>query len=94
MLLVDDSSCTNVALASMMKKLQLPMVPHHRPYKLQWLNDQGQLYVDSQVNVPISIRNRYQDDVLCDVLPMSSSHVLFGRPWQYDVNDQHTGKEV
>ena len=27
---------------------------------------------------------RYNDRVLCDVVPMENTHILLGRPWQYD----------
>ena len=37
--------------------------------------------------------SKYQDDVYCDIVDMDACHLLFGRPWQYDVNDQHVGKE-
>jgi len=26
----------------------------------------------------------YKDEVLCDVVPMEVTHVLLGRPWQFD----------
>ena len=40
--------------------------------------------------VPITI-GRYQDEIVCDVLPMDSSHILLGRPWQYDKRAVHDG---
>ena len=39
--------------------------------------------VTKQVVVPFSI-GKYVDEVLCDVVPMQASHILLGRPWQYD----------
>ncbi|PKI53095.1 hypothetical protein CRG98_026514 [Punica granatum] len=32
----------------MVDKLRLPMVKHLRPYKLQWLNDSGEIRVNKQ----------------------------------------------
>jgi hypothetical protein len=52
-------------------------------YRLQWLNDSGEVKVTKQVVVPFCIR-KYVDEVLCDVVPMKASHILLGRPWQYD----------
>ena len=46
--------------------------------------------VSTQVMVPIAI-GRYEDEVLCDVLPMEASHILLGRPWQYDRRVNHDG---
>ena len=31
------------------------------------------------------------DRVLCDVVPMEATHVLLGRPWQYDTKVVHDG---
>ena len=40
--------------------------------------------------VPFSI-GKYVDEVLCDVVPMQASHILLGRPWQYDRKAIHDG---
>jgi hypothetical protein len=40
--------------------------------------------------VPFSI-GKYVDEVLCDVVPMQASHILLGRPWQYDRKAVHDG---
>jgi len=34
---------------------------------------------------------QYTDKVLCDVVPMEASHILLGRPWQYDKRIIHNG---
>ena len=89
-LIIDGGSCTNVASESLVEKLALKTGKHPRPYLLQWLNEDGELKVTEQVMVPITI-GRYQDEVVCDVLPMDSSHILLGRPWQYDKKAIHDG---
>lgn len=33
--------------------------------------------------IQFSIR-RYEEEVLCDVVPMHVGHILLGHPWQYD----------
>jgi hypothetical protein len=43
----------------------------------------GEVKVTKQVVVSFSI-GKYVDEVLCDVIPMQASHILLGRPWQYD----------
>ncbi|GKU99802.1 hypothetical protein SLEP1_g12593 [Rubroshorea leprosula] len=35
--IIDGGSCTNVASTVLVEKLNLPMMKHPRPYKLQWL---------------------------------------------------------
>ena len=34
----------------------------------------------------------YQDEVLCDVIPMDICHMLLGRPWQFDSHVVHDGR--
>jgi hypothetical protein len=82
-MIIDGGSCTNVASTILVEKLNLPTLKHFRPYKLQWLNDCGEVRVDRQVLVTFSI-GKYLDEVLCDVVPMHAGHILLGRPFQYD----------
>ena len=79
--IIDGGSCTNVA--TMVEKLGMQTSKHPRPYKLQWLNDSGEVRVNKQVLVSFSIR-KYEDEVLCDVVPMQAGPLLLGRPWQFD----------
>jgi hypothetical protein len=89
-MIIDGGSCTNVASTILVEKLNLPTLKHSRPYKLQWLNDCGEVRVDRQVLVTFSI-GKYLDEVLCDVVPMHAGHILLGRPWQYDRRAIHDG---
>ena len=89
-LIIDGGSCTNVASTMMVEQLGRETTKHPNPYKLQWLHDGGELKVNKQVKIPFSI-GRYTDEVLCDILPMSASHILLGRPWQYDKRAVHDG---
>ncbi|XP_027156394.1 uncharacterized protein LOC113757190 [Coffea eugenioides] len=79
----DGGSCANVASALMVEKLALPTLRHPTPYRLQWLNDSGDVRVTKQVQVPFRI-GKYEDVLLCDVVPMQACHILLGRPWQFD----------
>ena len=36
---------------------------------------------------------RYQDEVYCDIVDMDACQLLFGRPWQFNLDAQHVGKE-
>ncbi|KAL4383543.1 hypothetical protein GQ457_15G018020 [Hibiscus cannabinus] len=74
----------------MVQKLGLETTKHPHPYKLQWLNDGGELKVTKQVLIPFSIGS-YKDEVLCDVVPMHATHMLLGRPWQFDRKVMHDG---
>ncbi|KAK4552365.1 hypothetical protein RGQ29_032073 [Quercus rubra] len=89
-MIIDGGSCTNVASTTLVEKLNLPTLKHLRPYKLQWLNDCGEVKVNRQVLVSFSI-GRDKDEVLCDVVPMHAGHILLGRPWQFDRRVNHDG---
>ena len=58
--IIDGGSCTNVASTTMVEKLGLPVLKHPRPYKLQWLNDSGEMRVTKQVLVAFRI-GKYED---------------------------------
>ena len=75
-MIIDGGSCTNVASTSLVEKLNLNL-KHPRPYKLQWLNDCGEVKVNKQVLILFSI-GRYKDEILCDVVPMHAGQVDLG----------------
>ena len=67
------------------------MILHPKPYKLQWLNDSGEVrVVTKQVLVAFQI-SKYEDKVVCDVVPMQAGHLLLGWPWQFDRRVKHNG---
>nr|KYP38103.1 hypothetical protein KK1_040668 [Cajanus cajan] len=74
----------------MVEKLGLTTTSHPKPYQLHWLNDDGDMVVNQQVEVEFSIGN-YQDKFKCDVVPMEACHILLGRPWQFDKQTNHDG---
>ena len=78
-LIVDSGSCCNCCSSRLVEKLVLTTTPHPKPYKLQRLNEQGEMMVNEQVKVLIFIRT-YQDEILCDIVPMEVGHILLGRP--------------
>ena len=86
--IIDGGSCTNVARTTMVEKLGMPTSKHPRPYKLQWLNDSGELWVQKLVLLSFSI-GKYHDEILCDVVPIYASHILLGGPWQFDRRGNH-----
>jgi len=89
-LMVDGESCANVASTRVVDKFGLSTISHAKPYKLQWLSEVGEIIVNKQVLVAFSI-SKYKDEVLCDVVPMEVTHILLGRPWQFDRKVFHDG---
>ena len=47
------------------------------------MQDDHKVMVNEQCLVKFKIGS-YQDEVLCDVIPMDICHMLLGRPWQFD----------
>jgi hypothetical protein len=91
-MIIDNESCTNIASTILVEKLGLTTIPHPRPYSLRWLNKNGEIRVTKRVRVPFSIKT-YHDEVLCDVAPMLASHLLLGRPWQFDKDVTYNGRK-
>ncbi|XP_074288680.1 uncharacterized protein LOC141613836 [Silene latifolia] len=75
----------------MVEKLKLPTTSHPKPYALHWLDDGNKVKITKQVKVALTTGS-YNDDILCDVVPMEACHVLLGRPWQYDRDVVHRGR--
>ena len=46
--------------------------------------------VTKQVLIVFAI-GKYSDEILCDVVPMHATHLLLGRPWQFDRKAIHDG---
>ncbi|RDY10238.1 hypothetical protein CR513_05275, partial [Mucuna pruriens] len=61
-MIIDSGSCTNVSSTLLVEKLNLPTKKHPNPYRLQWLNDCGDIRVTKQVLVSFSI-GKYKDEV-------------------------------
>ena len=80
---MDGGRCANVASTRVVDKLVLSTISYTKPYKLQWLSEVGEIIVNKQVLINFSI-GKYKDEVWCDVVPMEATHVLLGRPWQFD----------
>ena len=47
--IIDSRICVNIASTLMVEKLELPLLAYPRPYKLQWMNDDGVVHVTQQV---------------------------------------------
>ena len=89
-MIVDGGSCTNTMSTFLINRLGLSTISHPRPYKLQWLNDCGEVKVNRQSIISFSI-GKYHDEQLCDVVPMHAGDILLGRPWQFDRKTKHDG---
>ena len=81
--IIDGGSGVNIASPLTVEKLALPLLAHPRPYKLQWMNDGRVVNVTQQVLMQFNI-GKYEDEVVCDVVPIEVAHMLLGRPRKVD----------
>ncbi|GJX23196.1 zinc finger, CCHC-type containing protein [Tanacetum coccineum] len=88
---IDGGSCTNVALQTLVTKLNITTQPHPSPYVIQWLNQGTWLQVSHRVLLSLRIGKSYSDELWCDFVLMDACHVLFGRPWKFDQRAIHDG---
>nr|KYP67794.1 hypothetical protein KK1_024147 [Cajanus cajan] len=89
-LIVDSGSWCNCCSTRLVNKLSLITMPHPQPYNLQWLNKDGDIVIIQQVKVKFSI-GKYENQFLCDIVPMEACHILLGRPWQFEKKTIHNG---
>jgi hypothetical protein len=89
--IIDNGSTNNLVSMEMVEKLKLETTTHLNPYKISWLQKGHQAMVSRQCKVEFKIGG-YNDEFICDVIPMDVCHVLFGRPWKYDRNVIHDGR--
>lgn len=78
-LVIDPGSYANIANSLIVDKLSLLISNHPHPYKLQQLNNSGEVRVIKQVFISFLI-GYYEDEILSDVMPMQTAHVTLGRP--------------
>lgn len=79
-MIIDLGSIENLMLEEEIQKLGLKKIPHVCPYRLTCLNKGQNILVNEQVWVDITI-GKYQDKILCDVIPTDACHLLLGAPW-------------
>ncbi|XP_048611467.1 uncharacterized protein LOC125585816 [Brassica napus] len=90
---VIDSGCSaNVVSEEAVRKLALTAEAHPHPYRLLWMQTGAEVYVSKRTQVPLSIGSFYKETLYCDIAPMDVSHIILGRPWQYDREVLHNGK--
>ncbi|RDY05715.1 hypothetical protein CR513_10413, partial [Mucuna pruriens] len=87
-IIIDSDNSVNVATTRLVEKLKLPTLAHPKPYKLQWLNSEGEIAIAKQVSLVFTM-GQYKDEILCDIVSMEAVHILLGRPWQHDYKVTH-----
>ena len=89
-MIIGGGSTKNLVSEKMVTKLKLKRQKHPCPYRIAWVQDDHKVMVNEQCLVKFKIGS-YQDEVLCDVIHMSISHMLLGRLWQFEKHVLHDG---
>ena len=55
-----------------------------------WIKKVGAICLDERCKMPFSI-GKYFDEVYCDIVDIDACHILFGSPWQFDMDAKHSG---
>ena len=58
-------------------------------YVIGWIKEVNDILVDERCKVSFFI-GKYNDEVYYDTVDMDTCHILFGLPWQYDVDVKHS----
>jgi hypothetical protein len=90
-IIVDIGSTDNLVSIEMVEQLELETVVHPSPYRVSWLQKGHKVNVTKECLVEFKIGG-YKDEILCDVIPMDVCHLFLGRPWKYDRNMVHDGR--
>ncbi|GJR51812.1 uncharacterized protein Tco_1402333 [Tanacetum coccineum] len=90
--IIDSGSTENIVSRDIVQRLKIPTEKHPNPYRIGWIKSVGEIKVTERCKIPFEI-GKYKDEVTCDIVDMDACHILLGRPWEYDVNAIHKGKE-
>ncbi|XP_022573072.1 uncharacterized protein LOC106427556 [Brassica napus] len=79
-----DSGSRNVISEEAVTKLGILREPHPAPYSLGWISEGVKIRITQRALISFSVGPHDKDRVYCDVAPMDISHLILGRPWEYD----------
>jgi hypothetical protein len=82
--LIDSGSQYNLISEELVKQLGLKTQMHHKPYTLKWISNNHQLHIKKQFTLKFAISSKFEDEVTCDVVPLSECGMVLGSPYLYD----------
>ena len=86
---IESGITDNLVSIKMVEKLGLNKIKHLMPCKVSWLHKGHQILEQCEVEFQIG---RYNDKILCDVMPIDFCHILLCRPWQFERKVVHDGR--
>ena len=69
----------------------LQSLEHPNPYHVSWMKDEYNILVSEQCLVKLK-SGPFNDEVLCDIIPMDCCHIMLGRPWKFDRHVVYDGR--
>ena len=90
--ITNNGSCKNIISREAVRVLQIPVEKHPNPYSIRWIKATENIEVREHDMVLFST-GKYRDEVYYNVVYMDACQLLFGRPWQFDLDAQHAGRE-
>lgn len=91
-LVIDRGSCENFVARKVMEHFHLQTKKHSHPYTVGWIKKGLTEKVIKTCKVPISLGKFYKEEVVCDVVDMDVTHVLLDKPWLWDRDVMHKGR--
>lgn len=88
--ILDSGSSENFITKKFVAALNLKVEPHPSAHKIGWVKKGGEVHVNEICIVPLTIGNRYKDQIICGVLEMDVSH-SFGET--VNARALHKGRE-
>ena len=82
-LIVDNGIQKNFVYEYVVKILGLVTTPHPWAYNIGWMKDGQKLRITRQCNLTYFIKP-FEDEVLCDLAPLSVADTLFKKPYLWD----------
>ena len=84
-MLFDSDSQANLISENIIKRLNLEIVPHHKPHSLGWVYDNAQLQVMRKCKLKFAITAKFIDEVELDIVPLDICGIVLGSPYLYEI---------
>jgi Aspartyl protease len=92
-MIIDSGSWENVISEEAVQKLKLDTTDHTNPYKFGWVHKGVEIQVNKRCHFQLTLGPHYTTTIYADVVPMDASHLILGRPWQYDNQAIYDGRK-
>lgn len=88
--MIIDGVCTEIVSTEMVEMLQLKVQRMEAPFQLAWVHDQS---YHMEVTSSVFLLGKYRDQVLCDMILMTTRDLLLDRSWLFDYSMGHNARD-